>query len=116
MKYVIRVDYDGVAIGYVSEVESERFLMSGKNDAIRYEGAIDVIKVYHRLSKKFTQYKLTVEIDTIHDIEYYSEEYADSILPDAKSANSGHMQATFWLYAKNGCKQGYIDAINNNDL
>lgn len=26
------------------------------------------------------------------------------------------VQATFWLYAKNGYKQGYIDAINNNDL
>jgi len=116
MKYVIRVDYDGVSIGYISEVvKLDDFWMSGKNDAIRYESALDAIKVYHRLSKKFTQYKLTIEIDILHDIEYYSEEYADSILPDAKSANSGDMQATFWLYAKNGYKQGYIDALKEEE-
>ena len=59
--------------------------------------------------------KLNRALKRVHDVEYYSEEYADSILPYAKSANSGDMQATFWLYAKNGYKQGYIDALKEEE-
>lgn len=118
MKYIIRVDYDEVIINYVTKIDLDNFWMGSKKDAVKFESAIEAIKTSNTLSKCWPQCKLTVEVaDVIEaDSEYYADMYADEILPDAKSANSCHMQATFWLYAKNGYKQGYIDAINNNDL
>lgn len=118
MKYIIRIDYDEVPINYVTEIDLDNFWMGSKKDAVKFESATEAINMSNPLSKCWPQYKLTIEVaDAIGDVsEYYADMYADEILPDAKSANASHMQATFWLYAKNGYKQGYIDAINNNDL